>query len=91
MLRPIKGSLKTRDKRAGKRGNEKDCTIDGAPVSLRFELLRFDPKSAIGQPHSNSLTGPLIAFHAKCPPAMYRASNPALRSAEAAWHPMWKP
>jgi hypothetical protein len=33
--------------------------------------------------HSNSRTGPLIAFQAKCPPDMYRASKPALRSAEA--------
>ena len=36
---------------------------------------------------SKSLTGPLIAFQAKCPPAMYRASNPALRKVAAVWHP----
>jgi hypothetical protein len=37
----------------------------------------------VGIDHSNSRTGPLIAFQAKCPPDMYRASKPALRSAEA--------
>jgi hypothetical protein len=36
---------------------------------------------------SKSLTGPLIAFQAKCPPAMYRASNPALRKVATVWHP----
>src|ERR1700730_2561551 len=41
--------------------------------------------------HPKSLTGPLIAFQAKCPPDIYRASNPALRSVEAVPHPMWKP
>jgi hypothetical protein len=43
------------------------------------------------QLHSNNFTGPLIAFQAKCPPAIYRASNPALRSVDAVSQPMWKP
>ena len=38
--------------------------------------------------HSNSLVGPLMAFHAKCPPVMYFASNPALRSVAAVSQPM---
>jgi len=47
--------------------------------------------NALAADHSNNLTFPLVAFQAKWPPAMYRASKPALRKVAAVSQPMWKP
>src|ERR1700704_3868677 len=80
----IRAARKSKHDRVGDVGQ----VHEQSPIAARNHFLQSSDRSFAGRrptsklclarnarPYSNSFTGPLMAFHAKCPPDMYRASN----------------
>src|SRR5215207_4258184 len=77
--------------RGGGKGAGKEDGPTALGLTLRVKSASIAAQTPTGEADSKSFTSPLDAFHPKWPPAMYRASKPALRRTPAVSHPMWNP